>query len=249
MMRRYFIVLMFDGSRYAGWQRQPDAQTVESCLEEALTLLLRRPTAVVGAGRTDARVHAREMAAHFDTDADVNTENLAYRLNRLLPHDIAVKAVKEVPESMHARFSATRRTYRYYVHTGKNPFLQRYSLQLHTPVDFELMNLAARHLLQTTDFAAFAKLHTDVKTTFCEVSKAEWIRTDADSWYFEITANRFLRNMVRAIVGTLLEVGRGKISEDDFARIIHTHDRCQAGDSAPAHALFLEKVEYENLEI
>ncbi len=249
MMHRYFIVLMFDGSRYAGWQRQPDAQTVEECLEDALSLLLRRPTAVVGAGRTDAGVHAREMMAHFDTDAEVDLANLSYRLNRLLPYDIAVKGVREVPESMHARFSATRRTYRYYVHTGKNPFLQRYSLQLHTPIDFGRMNAAARHLLQTTDFAAFAKVHTDVKTTLCEVSKAEWIRADDDSWYFEITANRFLRNMVRAIVGTLLEVGRGKISEEYFTRIIQSHDRCQAGDSAPAHALFLEKVEYENLEI
>lgn len=245
MKQRFFIRLMFDGTQYAGWQRQPDAQTVEQTLEEALSLLLRETVETVGAGRTDAGVHAREMVAHFDTEAAINADDLTRRLNRLLPPDIVVKQIWLVSMDMHARFSATRRTYRYYVHTDKDPFAARYSLELHQRLDFELMNQAASLLLKVDDFAAFAKTHTDVKTTLCRVAHAQWHKIDEQHWYFEITANRFLRNMVRAVVGTLLNVGRGKTTLEEFDKIIGSLDRCQAGDSVPAHALFLEKIEYK----
>ncbi len=216
---------------------------MQQCLEEALSTLLRTPLEVVGAGRTDAGVHARMMVAHFDLEHTI-PDDLAYKLNRLLPKDIAVSGVERVADDLHARFSATRRTYRYYIHTTKQPFSRHYSAQINYPLDFEQMNSAAAMLLNVSDFAAFSKVHTDVKTTVCTVIEARWVQTDQHNWHFVISANRFLRNMVRAVVGTLLDVGRGRITLEEFQTVIASKNRCAAGDSVPANALFLEEILY-----
>jgi len=239
---RYFITLSFDGTDYCGWQRQPHSPSVEETLEKSLSTILRQPVEVVGAGRTDTGVHARKMVAHFDTEAA--TDNLAFRLNRLLPKDIAVDKIEPVDEGMHARFSATSRTYHYYIHTRKSPFLRRFSTEYLYQLDFDLMNEAARRLLDYDDFGAFCKSHTDVKTTLCQLSEARWESLGEGRWMFVITANRFLRNMVRAIVGTLLLVGRGRLTVDDFCKVVEGKRRTEAGDSAPAAGLFLWDIQY-----
>ena len=241
---RYFITLSYDGTRYHGWQIQPNGNSVQEELQKALTTLLRRPTDVVGAGRTDAGVHARRMVAHFDSDAAVDCAQLAYKLNRFLPRDISVSGVEPVADGMHARFSATSRTYHYYIHTFKDPFLRAYSCEIHYPLDFDMMNEAAAVLMEYDDFGAFCKSNSDVKTTLCRVTAARWHRLSPHSWYFEITANRFLRNMVRAVVGTLIEVGRHRLSVSDFRRVVEGGRRTEAGESMPGHALFLEDVKY-----
>ena len=241
---RYFITLSYDGTRYHGWQVQPNGISVQGELQRGLSLLLRQPVAVTGAGRTDAGVHARMMVAHFDTEADVDCPQLAYKLNKLLPRDIAVQQVKLVADDMHARFSARARTYYYYIHTQKSPFLCHYSCQMHYQLDFSLMNQAAALLLEYDDFGAFCKSHADVKTTLCTVTKAEWRPLADGQWVFEISANRFLRNMVRAVVGTLIEVGRHRLTLDAFRRVIETGRRTEAGESMPANALFLQSIEY-----
>ena len=244
-MNRYFIYLQFDGTRYHGWQIQPNGVSVQERLQEALSTLLREPIAVTGAGRTDAGVHARKMVAHFDWKGDaIDGQQLAYKLNRLLPYDIAVSKVEMVSEDMHARFSATSRMYRYYIHTTKDPFQRAYSCEIHYPLDFAKMNDAARILMTYEDFGAFCKSGADVKTTLCQVTKAEWVQTSPTTWYFEIRANRFLRNMVRAVVGTLIEVGRGRLSLDDFKKVIEGKQRSDAGESMPGNALFLEDIVY-----
>ena len=242
---RYFIWFSYDGTRYHGWQIQPNGVTVQSELQRCLSLLLREEINVVGAGRTDTGVHARQMTAHFDIDElHMSVADLAHKLNGLLPHDIGVYKVETVNDDMHARFSAVARTYHYYVHTQKNPFLRQYSLELHYRLDYGLMNEAGRILTEYEDFGAFCKAGSDVKTTLCKVTHAQWHQTSDTTWYFEITANRFLRNMVRAVVGTLIEVGRGRMSLDEFRQVIEGKKRTQAGESMPAKALFLEKVEY-----
>lgn len=241
---RYFVWFAYDGTRYHGWQVQPNGITVQQELEHALSLLLRKDIMVTGAGRTDTGVHARQMAAHFDISEVLDCKSLAHRLNGVLPRDISVYRVEHVADDMHARFSATARTYHYYIHYGKNPFLQLYSLQLHYVLDFKRMNEAGRILTEYTDFGAFCKAGSDVKTTLCHVTTAEWHQTGEGEWYFEIRANRFLRNMVRAVVGTLVEVGRGRLSLDDFRQVIESGRRTRAGESMPAKALFLERVEY-----
>lgn len=241
---RYFIWFGYDGSQYHGWQIQPNGVTVQSELERYLSLLLRQQTGVTGAGRTDTGVHARRMAAHFDTEQTFDAQLLVHKLNGLLHQDIAVYAIEPVAPDMHARFSATRRTYRYYVHNRKDPFLRHFSLELHYTLDYELMNEAGRVLLEYEDFGAFCKAGSDVKTTRCTVTHAQWHQTSETTWYFEITANRFLRNMVRAVVGTLVEVGRYRMSIADFRRVIEGGRRTQAGESMPAKALFLENVIY-----
>ena len=184
------------------------------------------------------------MVAHFDSDAAVDGCQLAYKLNKLLPRDIAVSRVERVADDLHARFSATSRMYRYYLHTVKDPFLSFTSCEIHYPLDFDRMNEAAQILLEYEDFGAFCKAHADVKTTICHVTTARWCQTSPTTWYFEIRANRFLRNMVRAVVGTLVDVGRGRISIDDFRKIIEGKKRTEAGESMPAKALFLEDVTY-----
>ena len=244
-MSRYFVTLSYDGTRYHGWQIQPNGVSVQERLQEALSTLLREPIAVTGAGRTDAGVHARKMVAHFDWKGDaIDGQQLAYKLNRLLPYDIAVSKVEMVSEDMHARFSATSRMYRYYIHTTKDPFQRVYSCEIHYPLDFAKMNEAAQILMTYEDFGAFCKSGADVKTTLCQVTKAEWVQTSPTTWYFEIRANRFLRNMVRAVVGTLIEVGRGRLSLDDFKKVIEGKQRSDAGESMPGNALFLEDIVY-----
>ena len=249
-MQRYFITFSYDGTRYHGWQIQPNGDSVQARLQEALSTLLREPVSVTGAGRTDTGVHARMMVAHFDTEArfeaeeGINEAQLAYKLNRLLPYDIAVEKVEKVSSELHARFSATARTYHYYIHTKKDPFRKAYSCELHYALDFAKMNEAAQVLTTYEDFGAFCKAGADVKTTLCHVTRAQWIQTSPTTWYFEITANRFLRNMVRAVVGTLIEVGRGRMSLEAFRRVIEGKQRSDAGESMPGNALFLENIDY-----
>lgn len=253
-MQRYFITLSYDGAGYHGWQIQPNGISVQERLQQALSTLLRQPIEVVGAGRTDAGVHAAMMVAHFDLptaddDAaalpeDFSPKQLAYRLNRILPRDIAVQRVEAVAPEMHARFSAVSRTYYYYLHTEKNPFLRTTSWETHYQLDFPAMNEAAAWLLTQSDFASFCKVGADVKTTLCQLTRAEWVQLSPTSWRFEITANRFLRNMVRAVVGTLVEVGRHRITLADFQRIVESKRRTAAGESMPAHALFLVDIKY-----
>ena len=242
---RFFITLSYDGTRYHGWQVQPNGPSVQEKLQWALSTILRQDIQVTGAGRTDAGVHARMMVAHFDVESmDFSLQDLTYKLNRLLPQDIAIQKMEPVSDEMHARFSATSRTYHYYIHTVKDPFLRAYSCELHYPLDFQLMNEAAAILMTYEDFGAFCKAHADVKTTLCHITAAQWHQTSTSSWYFEITANRFLRNMVRAVVGTLIDVGRGRLSLDDFRKVIEGKRRTEAGESMPANALFLEDVRY-----
>lgn len=249
-MQRYFIYLAYDGTRYHGWQIQPNGISVQQVLQESLQTLLRCPVPVTGAGRTDAGVHARLMVAHFDYEYADDAERLidgcwlTDKLNRLLPPDVSVYKVVPVSNEAHARFDALSRTYHYYVHVGKSPFLRAYSCRLYTALDFEKMNEAAKILFEYKDFTSFSKLHTDTKTNNCRIMKAEWTAISADEWRFEIQADRFLRNMVRAIVGTLVEVGRGKLSLEGFRNVIEGKNRCKAGESMPGNALFLVDVAY-----
>ena len=243
-MQRYFIYLAYDGTNYHGWQIQPNGSSVQECLMKALATFLRREVAVIGAGRTDAGVHASLMVAHFDNEEELDTLIVTDKLNRLLPPDISVFKVCRVKKDAHARFDATARTYKYYVTTTKYPFNRQYRCRVYGTLDFELMNRAAATLFDYSDFTSFSKLHTDVKTNLCRIMHAEWTQEDDTTWVFTIQADRFLRNMVRAIVGTLLEVGRGKLTVEGFRQIIEQQDRCKAGTSAPGNALFLVSVEY-----
>ena len=241
---RYFIYLEFDGSAYSGWQIQPHSPSVQQTLEEALALFLRHNVSVTGAGRTDAGVHASEMVAHFDLDEPQDCGWMRGKLNGILPQDIAVHRIVPVKADAHARFDATTRTYMYYVTLNKSAFNRNYSWFLPNEPDFEMMNRAAEILMKTVDFTSFSKLHTDTRTNDCHVTEAGWDMLPDGRWVFTITADRFLRNMVRAIVGTLMEVGRGRLTIDGFQRIIDSKDRCSAGDSAPAQGLFLYKIVY-----
>jgi tRNA pseudouridine38-40 synthase len=245
-VQRYFIYLAYDGANYHGWQIQPNGISVQECLMKALSAFLRREVEVIGAGRTDAGVHASLMVAHFDFDGLLDTALVADKLNRLLPPDISIYRVCRVRPDAHARFDAIARTYNYYVTTSKYPFNRQYRCRVFTPLDYERMNEAARTLYEYTDFTSFSKLHTDVKTNNCRVTHAEWTKAtdEDDTWVFTIRADRFLRNMVRAIVGTLIEVGRGKLTVEGFRRIIEQQDRCKAGTSVPGNALFLVYVAY-----
>lgn len=240
---RYFITLSYDGTSYHGWQIQPHSTSVQEELQKALSTLLRESVEVVGAGRTDTGVHASKMVAHFDF-GEVDCRQLVYKLNKILPKDIAVQQVEKVADDMHARFSARSRTYHYYVHLDKNPFLRAYSWQVYGEPDFDLMNQAARVLMEYRDFTSFSKVNTDTKTNDCTVTEAHWDRVGDGQWRFTVTANRFLRNMVRAIVGTLVEVGRGRMTIDQLRQVIEAKDRCRAGDSVPGNALFLVDVVY-----
>lgn len=256
-MSRYFIQFSYDGTAYHGWQIQPNAVSVQQKLNEALSTLLRSPIETTGAGRTDTGVHAAKMTAHFDTmffDEYRNTEQrkelnnqlsrLTDKLNRLLPPDIAVHHIRPVKERAHARFDATSRTYHYHVYIGKSPFLRHYAMRLHFRPDFEAMNAAASQLLSASDFTSFSKLHTDVKTNICHVSHAQWMEEAPGYYRFEITADRFLRNMVRAVVGTLLEVGRGRMNQCQFSDVINSKSRAAAGESVPGNALSLVDITY-----
>jgi tRNA pseudouridine38-40 synthase len=242
---RYFITLSYDGTRYHGWQIQPNGDSIQQRLQDALSTILRQPIEVVGAGRTDTGVHAKMMVAHFDVLPLMGKlEGVCYKLNKLLPPDIAIQEVCQVADDMHARFSATSRTYHYFIHTYKDPFLAAYSWQVPYKLDFGMMNEAAKVLLEYKDFTSFSKVGTDVKTNLCDIKEAYWEEIAKGQWRFTITANRFLRNMVRAIVGTLVEVGRGRISIEKVRCIIEAKDRCQAGESVPAKGLFLASIKY-----
>ena len=242
---RYFLELAYKGTKYHGWQVQPNAITVQALLDDALNKAIRNENIhIVGAGRTDTGVHASYFVAHIDVLKRIDdTVQFVNKLNRILPNDIVVHSAKVVAEDTHSRFSAVERTYRYYVQTGRNPFYLDLVCQLSSTPDFEKMNEAASILCDYTDFTSFSKLHTDVKTNNCKVSHALWTQ-NGGIWIFTITADRFLRNMVRAVVGTLLEVGRGKISVDDFRSIIEVKDRGAAGASAPPQGLFLTDIVY-----
>lgn len=243
-MPRYFIYFSYDGAAYHGWQVQPNAVTVQQVLEEALGKIMRVPVPLTGAGRTDSGVNAALMVAHADFECEVDTKHLVYKLNRILPPDIAVSDIRRVKDSAHARFDAVSRRYSYRVVTAKSPFLRRYSCRVAPDIDFQAMNSAAELLYEYTDFTSFSKLHTDVKTNNCKVTYAAWRNVGENEWVFEIEADRFLRNMVRAIVGTLLLVGRRKLSIEGFRSVIEQKERGVAGDSAMGEALFLVGVEY-----
>lgn len=245
-MARYFLHLAYDGSNYKGWQIQPNGNTVQAELTRALSVMMRKDILITGAGRTDSGVHARNFYAHFDVKADYTQEQLdqfVYKLNRFLPADITVYRMFRVADDLHARFSAISRTYKYYISQNRDPFVRNYVWYRFGAVDVEAMNRAANVLLDITDFTSFSKLHTQTNTNNCKVIHAQWEQT-ANGLVFTITADRFLRNMVRAVVGTLLDVGLGKMSHDEFVAVIHSKDRCNAGESVPAQGLFLEDIGY-----
>lgn len=242
---RYFLDLAYRGARFHGWQVQPGMVTVQSTIEDALARLCRGPVPITGAGRTDAGVNARQMVAHLDLPEGFDpSDRFLHSLNALCGPDIAIRSIRPVVPDAHARFDAVERSYRYFVHTAKDPFTADLSWQAPPTLDFELMNQAAKLLLGRRDFTSFSKLHTDVKTNICDLRAARWLQTDPTHWYFEIVADRFLRNMVRAVVGTLVNVGRHKITPAAVAAILAAKDRCAAGESMPAAPLFLWQVNY-----
>lgn len=242
---RYFIYLAYNGENYNGWQIQPNAPSVQETIEKGLSTILRIPVSIVGAGRTDAGVHARQMFAHFDAEEIENVHQLVFKLNRILPKDIVIYNIIKVKPEAHARFDAASRLYRYYITTAKDPFLHQLKYKIHGNIDVEAMNRCADVLSEYEDFTSFSKLHTDVKTNNCKIMQAGWEQSGND-YIFTIKADRFLRNMVRSIVGTLLEAGRGKLDENGIRKIIEAKDRGAAGTSVPGHALFLEEIEYNN---
>lgn len=241
---RFFIEFAYNGTNYHGWQRQPEAITVQQKLEEGLSMLLRDKILLTGAGRTDAGVHAMQMYAHFDWHSSSLMEEIVYRLNRWLPHDISVFDIFEVNPTVHTRFHATARSYEYHFHLRPDPFQYNRSYVLHRMPDFNLMQQAAHALLEYDDFQCFSRSNTDVKTYICDIMRADF-EYRQHHVIFHIKANRFLRNMVRAIVGTLLEVGYGKINLDQFHEIIASKKRSNAGASAPAFGLYLSRVHYD----
>ncbi len=241
---RYFLHLAYKGAGFHGWQIQPQSPTVQGVIEDALSTLLRERVAITGAGRTDAGVNARMMIAHLDLPEDIDAQSLVRKANAIVGPDIALYSLKPVHEQAHARFDASARTYRYFAHTLKDPFAGPLSWSTNHKIDFNAMNKGAAYLLGQKDFTSFAKLHSDAKTNICTVTAAEWVEYEPNKYYFEISADRFLRNMVRAVVGTLVEVGRHKIEAEDILNILEMKDRCAAGTSMPAEALFLWEVKY-----
>ena len=240
---RYFIEFSYKGTAYHGWQNQPNAISVQEVLEKGLSTLLREKMEVVGAGRTDAGVHAKQMFAHFDTTQEIDSPDLVFRLNSFLPEDIAVMEVKKVTAEAHARFDAMERTYEYWIVQEKSPFYIDSAHCILRPLDIEAMNEAATILRQYQDFECFSKSNTDVKTFLCDVREASW-KEDGEKLIFIISADRFLRNMVRAIVGTLLDIGMHKRNPEEIRAIIESKNRGEAGASVPAKGLYLTKVLY-----
>ena len=242
---RYFIFISYKGTSYHGWQLQPNAVTVQKILDEALSTILEEEILTTGAGRTDTGVHASVFCAHFESVAnDIDTrKNLVFKLNRYLPKDISVSSIRRVLPDAHARFSAISRTYKYFISRIKDPFREESSWFIHGNLNVSLMNQACAILLKHSDFTSFSRLHSDNKTNICKIFSACW-EEEVNGLVFTIRADRFLRNMVRAIVGTLTEVGSGKMSLDEFREIILARDRCRAGKSALAKALFLTGIEY-----
>ena len=246
-MQRYFVQVAYRGTAYNGWQFQPNAPSVQETIERCFSKVFGNTAIpIVGCGRTDAGVHAKSYFFHVDLPQVWDEQHLCFKLNRMLPPDISAIQAMKVSSELHARFHATKRTYRYFLHQHKDPFQLDQSWYFQQQLDFSAMNTAAQRLLGTKDFGSFSKLHTVVKTNICTVFHAEWVQTE-DQWYFEISANRFLRNMVRAIVGTLIEVGLGNLTIADIDAIIEAKDRGQAAVSVPAHGLFLWDIVYPTL--
>ncbi|MCD6112718.1 MAG: tRNA pseudouridine(38-40) synthase TruA [Bacteroidales bacterium] len=245
-MKRYFIKLAYNGANYHGWQIQNNGITVQECINKSLSLLLNQEINVTGAGRTDAGVHAKEFFAHFDFQGELSPDDkkkLIFRLNKYLNNDISIFDIIDVRDNAHARFDALSRTYKYYVNTFKDPFYKDFSYYVYGNLDIDLMNKAAALLFDYKDFSCFSKSKTQVKTNNCKIYHAEWEKEN-DKLVFTIKADRFLRNMVRAIVGTLIDVGKHRINIEDFKNIIESKNRSHAGYSVPAKALFLYKIEY-----
>lgn len=243
---RYFIHLSYNGTRFHGWQRQPNGISIQQTLEEALGMMLRGQVSLTGAGRTDTGVHASDFYAHFDHSSSFTEEileKLVFKLNAYLNQDIGIRSIFSVKPDLHARFSAISRTYQYRLTRVKNPFNQEFAQRIFGPINVDLMNRGAVILMNYADFTSFSKVDTDTKTNLCNITAAHWT-TEGDELVFTITANRFLRNMVRAITGTLLMLGRGKITLEEFIRIIESKNRSSAGDSVPAKGLILTRVEY-----
>ncbi|SRX74985.1 tRNA pseudouridine(38-40) synthase TruA [Aequorivita antarctica] len=246
---RYFIEIAYNGKNYFGWQRQPDQISVQQVLEETLSTLLRKEIKLTGAGRTDAGVHAKQLFAHFDFEEIESFDEFIFRINSFLPKDISIKNIFEVNEDAHARFDAVEREYEYIISLGKDPFNQDFAFQINNKPNVDLMNKASEILLSHRDFQCFSRSKTDVKTYNCTIVRANW-EAKNNRLIFTIAADRFLRNMVRAIVGTLLNVGYGKTSLEDFKKILNSKNREEAGASAPAHGLYLIKVVYpDNMKI
>ncbi len=243
---RYFIELAYKGTNYHGWQYQPNANSVQETINKVLSLVLRHDVDIVGAGRTDTGVHAKQMFAHFDSETEIDRKQLVNKLNSFLPKDIAVFNIVKVSDEAHTRFDATKRTYEYHIHNQKDVFENEGSWFYQNPLDIEKMNHACSILFKHNDFECFSKTNTDVKTFNCIIFEANWKQND-NKLVFTISADRFLRNMVRAIVGTMINVGIGKISLSDFQKIIESKNRSEAGFSVPAHGLYLTKIEYDYL--
>ena len=239
---RYFLELEYFGKAYHGWQRQPTAISVQEVVENSLGTLLQEEIEIVGAGRTDAGVHARQIFAHFDSEVNLSREFI-FRLNSLLPKDIAVKDLRHVKPEAHARFDATSRSYEYWITTHKNVFVTDSAHLVHRDLDVEKMNEAAQILLEYENFKCFSRSRTDVRTYNCRIDRAEWVQ-EREMIVFHITADRFLRNMVRAIVGTLLDIGQSKLEVKELHRIIKSENRSEAGASVPAHGLYLTGINY-----
>jgi len=244
--KRYFIYLSFDGTSYHGWQTQPGKATIQSKLEKALSVILQDNIITTGAGRTDTGVHARLFVAHFNSAEEdlAGNSNIIFRLNTYLPADISVSNILSVDNNVSARYDAISRTYRYFISLWKDPFKQKYSWYRYGKMDIDAMNEASAYLMKYDDFTSFSKLHTQVKTNVCKIYEAGWI-SDNNNLVFTIRANRFLRNMVRSIVGTMVEIGTGKMTPGEIENIILAKDRSVAGISAPAEGLFLENIEYD----
>jgi len=247
-MPRYFIQLSYQGTNFNGWQIQDNTpHTIQQVVQEKLSMILSETIDIVGCGRTDTGVHAKDYYAHFDSikdDLHLENTNYVYKLNKVLPYDIAIKKIYSVHDDANARFDAEFRSYDYFLHTYKNPFLTASSLLYYGDLDFNAMNEAAVHLLTVTDFTSFSKVNTQTKTNNCNLTFAQWIKLNESEYVFKITANRFLQNMVRAIVGTLLDVGKGKINMNEFKLIIESKNRSQAGMSVSGHALYLTEIHY-----
>jgi tRNA pseudouridine38-40 synthase len=244
-LTRYFIFISFKGTSYHGWQVQPNSVTIQKIIDQALSQILGEMISTTGAGRTDSGVHAAIFCAHFDSlNSGLSMEkNLIFRLNRFLPEDISATSIKKVLPDAHARFSAVSRTYKYYISRVKDPFSKDSSWYIHGNLDIESMNRASSALLNYSDFTSFSRLHSDNKTNLCRIFKAGWTVSET-KLVFTIQADRFLRNMVRAIVGTMVEIGTGKINNEEFEKIILSKNRSSAGMSAPAKGLFLADIEY-----
>ncbi len=247
---RYFIRLSYDGSAFCGWQIQENAASVQGVLQNAFSVLLKEPVIITGCGRTDTGVNAVNYIAHFDVKELPPQEHVLYKINAILPNEIVVHSIFLVPENAHARFDACSRTYRYYLHMVKDPFANRYSLYCpYRNISFEKMNMAAQMFIGEHDFSCLEKANGGNKTSVCNVTEAYWREESNGHYIFTVTANRFLRNMVRAMVGSLLEVGRGKRDIDWVREVMESKDRCKAGSSVPGNALFLYRIEYNSVEI